>query len=130
MLKKWIAIFVFLTILSFCINIYSNYVITSSYLGIHYDFKQKEIAVQQVYTSNCYCRKNETTTLNQYTDSETELEVISSLHDSSYKVLTTDLENITCSYYNTLRRGLKQRVISLSLYGTNDRYYHILSSYY
>jgi hypothetical protein len=37
-----------------------------------------------------------------------------------------DFESITCDLYNAFRRGPNQKVIGISLYGTDDRYYKSL----
>jgi hypothetical protein len=37
-----------------------------------------------------------------------------------------DFKSITCDLYNAFRRGPKQKVIGISLYGTDDRYYKSL----
>ena len=74
--------------------------------------------------SNCECRN--------------EGIFIESLNTSTYRVWNGNkkhydvdmekvkLESITCDLYNVLRRGPQQKIIGISLYGTDDRYYKSL----
>ena len=42
------------------------------------------------------------------------------------QVLLSELNRTTCDLHNTLRRLKGQKVYSVSLYGKNPRYYHLL----
>ncbi|CAF0866460.1 unnamed protein product [Brachionus calyciflorus] len=57
------------------------------------------------------------------------------LNENNYEVLFGDKRynfnsknlTLTCDLYKSLKRGLNQKVVAYSLYGTNDRYYKLIS---
>lgn len=49
--------------------------------------------------------------------------------ENYYDINSTYMYNVTCDLYNVLRRGMKQKIIGLSLYGTNEKYYRFLKAF-
>jgi len=77
-------------------------------------------------SSKCDCRKNEDIILNrQNPDFYT---VTSTLNNSKYNVKETELDELVCGVYETLRRGRRQKVIGYSLYGKENLYTGSLKS--
>ena len=77
------------------------------------------------YKSTCDCRKD--TVRLRRTSGDYVATVFSDRNETllKYRIDMEKFESsvLTCGLYNSLRRGPNQRVISYSLYGTNDFYY-------
>jgi hypothetical protein len=73
------------------------------------------------YSSKCDCRRGDLISLNYKQDSDL-YEVTSTLKN------LTELDELTCGVYETLRRGRGQKVIGFSLYGKEKLYTEYLTS--
>ncbi len=79
------------------------------------------------YSSKCECRRGDLIFLNYKQDSDL-YEVTSTLKNLAYSVEETELDELTCGVYETLRRGRGQKVIGFSLYGKERLYTEYLTS--
>ncbi len=79
------------------------------------------------YSSKCECRRGELIFLNYNQDSDL-YEVTSTLKNLTYSVEESELDELTCGVYETLRRGRGQKVIGFSLYGKEKLYTEYLTS--
>jgi hypothetical protein len=77
-------------------------------------------------SSKCDCRKNEEIFLNRQNPDF--YAVTSTLNNSKYNVKETELDELVCGVYETLRRGRHQKVIGYSLYGKENLYTGSLKS--
>ena len=83
------------------------------------------------YFSNCNCRRNDHISIvKEQTSSEnSDLYVVrSTLNNTNYIVKETELDELVCGVYETLRRGRHQKVIGYSIFGKNSRYTIALKS--
>ena len=83
------------------------------------------------YFSNCNCRRNDHISIvKEQTSSEnSDLYVVRSiLNNTNYIVKETELDELVCGVYETLRRGRHQKVIGYSIFGKNSRYTIALKS--
>ena len=74
--------------------------------------------------SNCECRKEEIFVENLTTKYRVSKGKILNVYE--IEKTKVNLESITCDLYNVFRRGPNQKVIGISLYGSDDRYYKSL----
>jgi hypothetical protein len=86
--------------------------------------KEKEPNYYLKLKSNCECRK-EGVFVEQLNDKYRVSIVNNKKKKKSYDT-NAKLESITCDLYNVFRRGPNQKVIGISLYGTDNRYYKSL----
>lgn len=75
--------------------------------------------------SECFCRNNEEFSL---VESDGKFKLYSNLKSNSIDLTQNELQNMSCNAYSTFSRGKKQKIIGLSLYGTDMRYYHLSES--
>ena len=80
--------------------------------------------------SKCDCRRNDHIFVNKQiaSDNSDLYEVTTTFNSSSYTVKETELDELVCGAYETLRRGRHQKVIGYSLYGKEWRYTGFLKS--
>jgi len=76
--------------------------------------------------SKCDCRKNEEIFLKRQNFGL--YAVTSTLNNSNYTVKESELNELVCGVYETLRRGRNQKVIGYSLYGKENLYTGSLTS--
>jgi len=76
--------------------------------------------------SKCDCRKNEDIFLKRQNFGL--YSVTSTLNNSNYTVKESELNELVCGVYETLRRGRNQKVIGYSLYGKENLYTGSLKS--
>ncbi len=82
------------------------------------------------YMPKCDCQKNDLIFVNKQNsiDKPGWYEVTSTFTDKNYIVKETELDELVCGIYETLRRGRHQKVIGYSIYGANTRYTLALKS--
>jgi hypothetical protein len=85
------------------------------------------------FTSPCECRRNdEKVHLTWQNDQSYSVKILTDTGElkKEYKLGKSFLETnfFSCSWYNSLRRGPNQKVISYSLYGRNQFYYRFIKN--
>lgn len=111
---------------TFCFFAFISYLLYLSTISTSSN-QQKEDEKRQFNTkdtiileSQCYCRDEiKLIKLNKT------IEIFTHNDNYLYNITTNEMETtlFTCSSYNSFRRGKNQKIISFSLYGTNERYY-------
>ncbi len=109
-----LSIIVFLTYL-----FYQHKIFNRKYLWKSINILSSEKSGYQ-YISECNCRKNDVVYVHKIKDS---YQVTTTLKNLIYMAEKEELDELTCGTYETLRRGLNQKVIGYSLYGKNEFYY-------
>ena len=74
--------------------------------------------------AECRCRKNQILRISSAKSSTNDLTVY--LNDRVFYETSVAFSLLTCDPYKVLRRGLNQKIIGISLYGTKPRYYKYL----
>ncbi len=91
------------------------------------DYEQKDESIQQYkleFESDCECKKNNKITLNYLSDNHYKIDLINKETKQILKTyfLYKNDQNLTCNKFSLLRRGINQKIVSLSLYGKDPFY--------
>ena len=93
---------------------------------------KNEAKILKILKSNCECKKHQDIIIKKYLN-----EILIELYDEKNKstiLIARYIESefrelrTTCNFYNQLRRGSNQKIISFSLYGKNKFYYNKLKT--